>query len=124
MRKAGTAFRSVIRQRFAKSVDYFEKHYKAIVDEWYVWDSLEDEFAFKAVPNVPFIDNGFVVLFEIIDTLGKSLANDALGECRARLAQRACAPAPRTWPRWEAASRSGRRHSRAAAIRMLARVCE
>ena len=35
---------SVIRQRFAKSVDYFEKHYKAIVDEWYVWDSLEDEF--------------------------------------------------------------------------------
>lgn len=35
---------SVIRQRFAKSVDYFERRYKAIVDEWYVWDSLEGEF--------------------------------------------------------------------------------
>jgi predicted ABC-type ATPase len=33
-----------IRQRFAKSADYFEKHYKGIVDEWYVWDSLEDQF--------------------------------------------------------------------------------
>ena len=33
-----------IRQRFAKSADYFEKHYKGIVDEWYVWDSLEAEF--------------------------------------------------------------------------------
>ena len=35
---------TVIRSRFAKSVDYFEKHYKGIVDEWYVWDSLEAEF--------------------------------------------------------------------------------
>ena len=35
---------SVIRQRFIKSANYLEKHYKAIVDEWYVWDSLEDEF--------------------------------------------------------------------------------
>jgi len=34
----------VIRQRFAKSTDYFERLYKPIVDEWYVWDSLEDEF--------------------------------------------------------------------------------
>jgi predicted ABC-type ATPase len=34
----------VIRQRFAKSYDYFEKYYKSIVDEWYVWDSLEGEF--------------------------------------------------------------------------------
>jgi predicted ABC-type ATPase len=34
----------VIRQRFARSSDYFEKYYKPIVDEWYVWDSLEDEF--------------------------------------------------------------------------------
>ena len=33
-----------IRQRFAKSREYFEKHYKPLVDEWYVWDSLEDEF--------------------------------------------------------------------------------
>ena len=35
---------AVIRQRFAKSSAYFEKYYKSIVDEWYVWDSLEDEF--------------------------------------------------------------------------------
>ena len=34
----------VIRQRFAKSADYLEKYYKEIVDEWYVWDSLEGEF--------------------------------------------------------------------------------
>lgn len=34
----------VIRQRFAKSVDYFERKYKSLVDEWYVWDSLEGEF--------------------------------------------------------------------------------
>lgn len=35
---------SVIRQRFAKSVDYLESLYKPIVDEWYIWDSLEGEF--------------------------------------------------------------------------------
>jgi predicted ABC-type ATPase len=34
----------VIRRRFAKSADYFETIYKPLVDEWYVWDSLEDEF--------------------------------------------------------------------------------
>jgi predicted ABC-type ATPase len=34
----------VIRQRFAKSSNYFEKYYKSAVDEWYVWDSLEGEF--------------------------------------------------------------------------------
>jgi predicted ABC-type ATPase len=34
----------VIRQRFARSSDYFEKYYKSIMDEWYVWDSLEGEF--------------------------------------------------------------------------------
>ena len=34
----------VIRQRFAKSSDYLEKYYKSIVDEWYIWDSLEGEF--------------------------------------------------------------------------------
>ena len=34
----------VIRQRFAKSSDYLEKYYKPIVDEWYIWDSLEGEF--------------------------------------------------------------------------------
>ena len=35
---------TVIRQRFAKSATYLESHYKPIVDEWYVWDSLEGEF--------------------------------------------------------------------------------
>jgi predicted ABC-type ATPase len=35
---------NVIRQRFARSAAYFERHYKGIVDEWYVWDSLEGEF--------------------------------------------------------------------------------
>jgi predicted ABC-type ATPase len=34
----------VIRQRFAKSADYLGKYYKPIVDEWYIWDSLEGEF--------------------------------------------------------------------------------
>jgi predicted ABC-type ATPase len=34
----------VIGARFAKSGEYFQKHYKGIVDEWYVWDSLEGEF--------------------------------------------------------------------------------
>jgi predicted ABC-type ATPase len=35
---------AVIRQRFAKSGQYFEALYKSIVDEWYVWDSLEGKF--------------------------------------------------------------------------------
>jgi predicted ABC-type ATPase len=34
----------VVRQRFVKSFDYLEKCYKSIVDEWYIWDSLEGEF--------------------------------------------------------------------------------
>jgi predicted ABC-type ATPase len=34
----------VIRQRFARSAAYLESHYKPIVDEWYIWDSLEGEF--------------------------------------------------------------------------------
>jgi predicted ABC-type ATPase len=33
-----------IRRRFDKSVTYFEIIYKAIVDEWYVWDSIEGTF--------------------------------------------------------------------------------
>jgi predicted ABC-type ATPase len=36
--------KAVIRQRFAKSAKYFETLYKPIVDEWYVWDSLEGDF--------------------------------------------------------------------------------
>ena len=34
----------VIRRRFDKSLCYLESHYKPIVDEWEVWDSLEGEF--------------------------------------------------------------------------------
>ncbi len=41
----GQAFpRPVIRQRFTKSAAYLKSHYKPIVDEWYIWDSLEGEF--------------------------------------------------------------------------------
>lgn len=34
----------VIRKRFAKSVAYLEQRYKPIVNEWYIWDSLEGRF--------------------------------------------------------------------------------
>jgi predicted ABC-type ATPase len=34
----------VIRRRFAKSGHYFETLYKSLVDEWYIWESLEEEF--------------------------------------------------------------------------------
>lgn len=34
----------VIRRRFAKSLSYLDARYKPIVDEWYVWDSLEGSF--------------------------------------------------------------------------------
>lgn len=34
----------IIRQRFLKSLDYFERLYKPVVDEWSIWDSLEGEF--------------------------------------------------------------------------------
>jgi predicted ABC-type ATPase len=36
-----------IRRRFEKSAAYFERLYKSIVDEWYVYDSLEGEFVLK-----------------------------------------------------------------------------
>lgn len=35
---------AVIRRRFAKSLNYLESRYKPVVDEWYVWDSLEGRF--------------------------------------------------------------------------------
>jgi predicted ABC-type ATPase len=35
-----------IRRRFGKSREYFETIYKALVDEWYLWDSREGTFAF------------------------------------------------------------------------------
>jgi predicted ABC-type ATPase len=35
---------TIIRERFVKSAKYLETLYKPIVDEWYVWDSLEGDF--------------------------------------------------------------------------------
>jgi predicted ABC-type ATPase len=43
----------VIRRRFDKSTDYFQRIYKALVDEWYVWDSLEGEFRLSETWNTP-----------------------------------------------------------------------
>ena len=34
----------VIRRRFSRSWDYFDSVYKHIVDEWYVWESVEGDF--------------------------------------------------------------------------------
>lgn len=34
----------IVRERFPKSLEYLEKLYKPIVDEWYIWDSMEGEF--------------------------------------------------------------------------------
>ena len=34
----------VIRRRFGRSLRYLEDHYKPIVDEWQIWDSLEGDF--------------------------------------------------------------------------------
>ena len=34
----------IIRRRFQKSLDYLNNIYKPIVDDWYVYDSLENEF--------------------------------------------------------------------------------
>ena len=36
---------ATIRRRFATSLRYLDELYKPIVDEWYVWDSLEGSFA-------------------------------------------------------------------------------
>ncbi len=35
---------TVIRRRFSRSLDYLQQIYKPLVNEWYVWDSLEGEF--------------------------------------------------------------------------------
>ena len=34
----------IIRKRFPKSLEYYERLYKPLVDEWYTWDSLEGSF--------------------------------------------------------------------------------
>jgi predicted ABC-type ATPase len=36
---------ATIRRRFATSLRYLETIYKPVVDEWYIWDSLEGDFA-------------------------------------------------------------------------------
>lgn len=39
---------ATIRRRFALSLEYLNDLYKPIVDEWYVWDSLEGDFRLAA----------------------------------------------------------------------------
>lgn len=34
----------IIRKRFWKSLEYLSRRYKPIVNEWYVWDSVEGDF--------------------------------------------------------------------------------
>ncbi|MBI3438264.1 MAG: zeta toxin family protein [Proteobacteria bacterium] len=34
----------IIRRRFDRSLEYLETRYKPIVDEWYIWNSLEGDF--------------------------------------------------------------------------------
>src|SRR5205823_5016308 len=34
----------IVRRRFGKSVDYLEKMYKPIVDEWYIYESRQGRF--------------------------------------------------------------------------------
>jgi len=34
----------IIHRRFAKSLQYLDNLYKPLVDEWYIWDSLEGDF--------------------------------------------------------------------------------
>jgi cyanate lyase len=43
------------------------------------------KFTLKAVPNIPFIYDRFVVFFEIIGTPAKPLANDTFGDIVAAL---------------------------------------
>ena len=35
---------ATIRKRYHRRLDYLENLYKPIVDEWYIWDSLEGDF--------------------------------------------------------------------------------
>jgi predicted ABC-type ATPase len=39
---------ATIRQRFEKSLRYLEELYKPIVDEWYIYDSVEGDFEISA----------------------------------------------------------------------------
>ena len=42
---------AVIRRRFARSQRNLEQIYKSIVDEWYVWDSVEGDFNLVEASN-------------------------------------------------------------------------
>ena len=35
---------ATIRRRFSQGLEYLEMYYKRVVDEWYIWDSLEGDF--------------------------------------------------------------------------------
>lgn len=43
----------IIQRRFAKSLAYLDELYKPIVDEWYVFDSLEGEFKLAEAWSIP-----------------------------------------------------------------------
>ncbi|MGI8525663.1 MAG: hypothetical protein ACR2K5_05705 [Pseudolabrys sp.] len=44
---------NVIRRRYTKSLRYLEQIYKSLVDEWYIWDSLEADFKFAQSRDQP-----------------------------------------------------------------------
>lgn len=43
----------VVARRFARSLEYLETHYKPVVDEWYIYDSLEGHFELAEAWNEP-----------------------------------------------------------------------
>jgi predicted ABC-type ATPase len=42
-----------IRRRFTRSLQCLEQYYKAVVDEWFVYDSLEGDFSLAEASNTP-----------------------------------------------------------------------
>jgi predicted ABC-type ATPase len=43
----------VVARRFGRSLEYLEKYYKPVVDEWYVYNSLEGSFELAEAWNEP-----------------------------------------------------------------------
>ena len=43
----------IIRRRFARSLECLDSRYKPVVDEWYIYDSLEGDFALAEDWNSP-----------------------------------------------------------------------
>jgi predicted ABC-type ATPase len=41
----------VVRRRFSRSLQYLERIYKPIVDDWSIWDSLEGDFRLAATSD-------------------------------------------------------------------------